>query len=441
MAGRTYPVTRVMINALSGIFVAMSVIIAIYYAGELVWRERERRTAEIIDATAAPDWAFIAPKTLAISLVLISTFAVSVLVAVAIQAIKGYFQPDFGEYLLWWLIPQSIDVVLIAVLAIFVSALSPHKYVGWGLMVLWLVSTLVMANLGLEHSLYQYGSGPNTPLSDMNGQGQFWKGAYWLRLYWSAFAVILLVVAYGLWRRGAETRFLPRLRRLPQRLKGAPGVILALAVVVFAASGSYIYLNTNIWNPYRNHLDDERYMADYEKALWRFHDTPQPTIAAVKLDVVLYPHAPKVVTRGTYAIENRTGAPLSEVHVRFFDRDLKVTSLSVQGAHQKTDFNRFSYRIFAFDTPMLPGDKRLITFETVREQRGFKNGAPLTSVVDNGTFINNFDVSPGLGIDRNNLLQDRSKRRKYGLAPELRMPKLGDPPRRGSTSFATIQSG
>ena len=46
-----YPVTRVMIEALLGSFVIIPLIIAIYYAGELVWRDRERRMHEIIDAT------------------------------------------------------------------------------------------------------------------------------------------------------------------------------------------------------------------------------------------------------------------------------------------------------------------------------------------------------------------------------------------------------
>ena len=52
-------------------------------------------------------------------------------------------------------------------------------------MVVYLISTIVLANLGFEHNLYQYGSGPSVPLSDMNGQGQFWIGAYWFRLYWA----------------------------------------------------------------------------------------------------------------------------------------------------------------------------------------------------------------------------------------------------------------
>ena len=63
--GKIFPVTRVMIEALIGAFTFIPLIIAIYYAGELVWRERERRTQEIIDATPVPDWVFVVPKTLA----------------------------------------------------------------------------------------------------------------------------------------------------------------------------------------------------------------------------------------------------------------------------------------------------------------------------------------------------------------------------------------
>ncbi len=424
--GRVFPVTRVMVQALAGIFTFMSLIIAIYYAGELVWRERERKTAEIIDATAVPDWAFIAPKTLAISLVLISSFVVSVVVAMIIQAIKGYFGFQPTDYLLWWIVPQSIDATLIAVLAIFIQALSPHKFVGWGLMVLYLIVTLVTNNLGFEDALYQYGLVPDVPLSDMNGQGNFWVGPYLLRAYWAALALVLTVLAYGLWRRGAETRFWPRLRRLPSRLKGPAGALLAVSLIAFAGLGGYIYTNTHIWNPYRTHLDDERFKADYEKALWQFHDTPQPTITAVKLAVDLYPHDPRVITQGSYQIQNRTTAPLSAVHVRFADRDLKVLSLAIQGAHQKTDFGRFSYRIFAFDQPLAPGETRTLSFATERAQRGFKNTNNWKGVVGNGTFLNNIDVAPVLGMDRNLLLTDRSKRRKYGLPPELRPPKLGE---------------
>ncbi|HWT52904.1 MAG TPA: ABC transporter permease, partial [Caulobacter sp.] len=197
--GVVYPVTRVLLQPLLGSFGLIPMIIAIYYSGELVWREREKKTHEIIDATPAPDWAFVAPKTLAISLVLISTLLVSVAAAILSQVFHGYFNFELGKYLLWYVLPQSVDFILLAVLAVFLQAISPHKFIGWGLMVIYMVTTITFTNLGFEHKLYNYGSVTGTPFSDMNGLGKFWIGAWWLRAYWTAFAVILLVLAYGLW--------------------------------------------------------------------------------------------------------------------------------------------------------------------------------------------------------------------------------------------------
>ncbi|MBO9558832.1 MAG: ABC transporter permease [Caulobacter sp.] len=427
--GSIYPLTRMLLNPLIGSFTLIPVIISIYYAGELVWRERDRKTHEIIDSTPVADWAFVAPKVAAISLVLISTLLVSVLAAVISQMAHGYLGFEFDKYLLWYVMPMSVNLVLTAVLAVFLQVLAPHKFVGWGLMVLYIVAGMTFSNLGFEHRLYNYGGGglvgPMVPTSDINRLGKFWIGAWWVRLYWSAFATGLVVLAYALWRRGTETRLWPRLRRLPSRLTGKAGLTFTLAAVVFVAAGVFIYVNTNVWNPYRTRIDNEKWQADYEKTLLGFESTPQPKIVAMKLDVDLYPHDPRIDTKGVYTLENRTGQILKEIHVRF-DRDLKVKGLSIEGARSKQTFDRFNYRIFAFDTPMKPGERRMMSFITERAQRGFRNRGDDTRVVDNGTFIDNTEIAPMLGMSRDGLLQDRAKRRKYGLPPERRIPKLGD---------------
>lgn len=424
--GSIYPVTRVLIPTLAGTFGLIPIIVAVYYAGELVWREREKKTHEIVDSTPVPDWAFIAPKTLAISLVLVSTLLVSVLAALAVQASKGFFDVQLGQYLLWYVVPQSVDFILLAVLAVFFQVLSPHKFVGWGLMVLYYVGSITLGNLGFEHNLYNYGGVTGVPLSDMNGQGKFWIGATWFRVYWSAFALMLLVLGYALWRRGTETRLWPRLRRLPRRLTGKAGATFAAGLIVFAASGGFIYYNTNVLNAYRTNLQDEKWQADFEKALIGYVDTPRPKIVSMKLDVDVYPDEPRLMTRGSYVVENRTTQPLKEIHV-LFDRDLKVSALNIQGGRSIRTYDRFNYRIFALDTPMLPGERRTITFTTERSQQGFRNRGNETRVVGNGTFVNNAEFAPILGMERQGFLQDRAKRRKYDLPVEQRMPKLGDP--------------
>jgi ABC-2 type transport system permease protein len=424
--GQVYPVTRLMVRALNGAFTAVTQVIALYYAGELVWREREKRTAEIIDAAPVPDWMFVIPKTLALSLVLVSSLLIAVVVAIIMQLIRGYTVFEIDKYLLWYVAPNAVDVVLTAVLAIFIQAISPHKFIGWALMVVFFIATAVMASLGFEHNLYQYGNSPLVPTSDMNGLGHLWVGAYWFRLYWGAFAVGLLVLTYGLWRRGTEARLSPRLRRLPHRLASPAGVILVAAMLVFAGSGAFIYLNTNVWNAYRTTLGNEKWAADYEKKYLRYENLPIPKIVSAKLDYQLYPHQTRAVLTGRYVIQNKTAAPLSVVHVRF-DRDLVVNRLDIQGAHATSIDPVFNYRIYAFDTPMQPGEIRTMDFVTTRAERGFRNSGDLVDILDNGAFVHDQTMTPIIGMDRSNGLQDRTKRKKYGLPPELRMAKLGQP--------------
>jgi ABC-2 type transport system permease protein len=418
-------VTRKVLEGLQGAFGLVAMIVAIYYSGELVWRDRERKVHEIIDASSTPDWTFLLPKTLALILVLASILLAGVVAGVATQIFKGYTDFEFGKYLVWYVVPGTINFALLAVLAIFIQSLSPNKFVGWAIMVVYMISTIVASNMGFDHVLYRYGAGIGVPLSDMNGRGDYAGFAAWLDLYWTMFAIVLLTLGYALWRRGTETRLTPRLRRLPHRLMGPAGGVGGLALIAFVGLGVFIYVNTNVWNEYRNRDAEERLQADYEKTLLRFETTPQPTLVDVKLDLDLHPRAPRLETTGTYTIENRTGAPLSEMHLRWTE-DIQMETLTVQGARMVREWPEFDYRIYRFDAPMAPGERRTVQFQTLVEQRGFKASGNTTRIVDNGTFITNGEFAPMIGMNRSSLLQDRAKRRKYGLPAELRPAKLED---------------
>ena len=182
------------------------------------------------------------------------------------------------------------------------------------------------------------------PLSDMNGQGDFWIGRAWFQLYWLVFALMLGIIAFALWRRGVTTSLEPRLRRLGRRLSGAPGVTLAIAAIGWIAIGGWIYYNTNVLNDYRTQRDEEKLTAEYEKALLQFETVPQPRITDIRLAVDIYPNDVRVVTDGVYAIESiETAAPLPSVHVRWA-RPLKMRSLEIDGAKLEKEYKEFDYR-------------------------------------------------------------------------------------------------
>jgi ABC-2 type transport system permease protein len=430
------PVTTVMIQTLETEFAILPTIVAIYYAGELVWRDRERRTHQLIDACPVPDWAFVVSKIAAIALVLVALFAISAATAVGVQVFKGYYAFEWPHYVSWYIVPGAIDAFELAVLAIFVQALSPHKYVGWGVMVLIQIALLALGSLGFEHHLYRYGTAPPVPLSDMNGQGTFWIARAWFHLYWSGFALVLTVLTYALWRRGTETRLRPRLARLPRRLRGVAGWIAALGLATWAGSGAYIYYNTNVLNEYRTRIADDDWTAEYERTLYPFHTLPTPRITEVVADVAIDPARRRVATTGHYTIQNKSAVPQDRVHVRWA-RDLQLDDLVVEGAHETQRFDRFHYVIYSFDRPLAPGETRTISFHTVWAQQGFDNRAGLTRIVGNGTYVDDRKILPLLGMDAYGLLTDPVERRRYDLPAELRPPSLDDASARATSYNAT----
>lgn len=422
----SYPVTRLMAQTLTGAYTIIPVIVAIYYAGELVWRDRERRMHEIVDATPAPDWAHLVPKILAIALVLLCTTLVGVLAGVLVQTLKGYTHYELTSYLLWFVWPNAVGAVLLAALAVFAQVLVPQKFLGWGVMLVHIVLTLVLASVGFEHNMYNYGGTPQVPLSDMNGMGRFWLGQAWFQIYWSAFAGLLMVASYALWHRGAMTGLRVRLRQAKGRMRGATLGFAGVFMAIFLGSGVYIYHNTNRLNVYRSSTENDELTAEAEKKLLPFENVPQPRIVAVSLDVALFPREARALTAGHYDVENRTKEPIDTLHVRWSEPS-RLDKLEVEGgATLKEEWPQFRYRIYALNKPMAPAERRKVEFATTLEEKGFPNSAPFTRIVENGTFLNNEEIAPRIGMSRDGLLVDRAKRRKYSLPPDVRPAKLED---------------
>lgn len=419
-----YPTTLTLIPDITDAFATILLVIAIFYAGEVVWRERDRRIHELVDSTPLPNWAYVVPKTLAMAVVLMAMVLTNVAAAVGFQLVVGLADVELGKYLLWYVLPATWDMLLLAALAIFVQALSPHKIVGWAVMVVFLLWQ--MFNTAIDHDLLNYGATPGMPLSDMNGAGTFWWGAWTLRVYWGAFAVLLLLAAHLLWRRGTAVRLKPRLAAARRRLNGGAGWVAGAALAVFAGTGAYAFYNTNVLNAYQSPLAGMARQAEFEKKYWKYVDLPQPTVAHMTVNIELYPEERRAMTSGRYLLRNLTSAPISEIHLRLPYDDLELTSAAITGAQLEVHDDAFGYRIFRLDSVMRPGDERVLTFETRRWHRGFRNGAPNTRLVGNGTFLDNHELTPVVGMGREGTLEDPDARRVHGLPERVGRAKLED---------------
>jgi len=439
LAGRFYdvpmwPRTFAIVDVVRGTSILITLLMAIYFAGEVVWRERERRINEIVDATPLPNWIFLISKLAGVVGALLVLCVVVVLVeSIVFQFVRGLTDIELGQWLAWFVLPSALYVLHISVLAIVVQAISPNKFVGWGLMLLYLVSTTVFAGLGLDHPLFNYAEA-NAPLSDMNGADNGGDTAWAMRVYWTIFAAILVVIGHLMWRRGTGVMLKDQWRTLPLRLRGAPLTILSIALVVTIAMGGWLFYNMNVLNHYWRAGDKEdARAAQYEKDYSKYLGLPEPQLTDIKLDVDLQPSRRWVQFDGTYHFVNATSSPIDTLHVRMQLPSVRVEELSVPGAKLVHDDQPNMHRIFQFDQPLQPGATGTLTFRTVLEKRGLSalpNERRAYEVhaqpAPNGAYLTNLFFAPALGMRRSDFLQGNVKRRKYGLPPELPTPPLED---------------
>ena len=420
------PATFSLIELVAGTFAIIPLIIAIYYGGELVWRDRDRKFHEIIDSTSLPGWAYMVPKTIAVTLVLFATLVVSVLAAMAVQASRGYFDFEIGKYLLWYVLPFTVDLLQLAILSVFVQALSPNKYVGWGIMVLYIVATITFAGIGLDHPLLLYGGGVANPVSDMNGDAVSGSLGWWLRLYFGGMALLMAVLAHLMWRRGTETRLMPRLKSLPQRAMSGAGALGLAGILTSVATGAFLYNQMNVENTYRNNDTQEELLADYEKAYIQYADIKQPSMTDVNLKIDLFPEERRMEVSGSYALVNDTGAPVETLHVRLLDDSAEFLEVEIPGATLENNDETYQHRIYRFDTPLGVDETTSLTFKSRIWHKALSTNGYGRRLVENGTFLNNSEFAPQIGMNEQGLLTDRATRRSYGLEPELRPAKLED---------------
>lgn len=421
---KVYPVTRQMLETMSGSFTFMLVLIVTFYAGELIFKERQFKVAEVVDALPVPNWVPLVAKSLALLGVVAGFMAGGVLAAICFQLIKGDTPLEPGLYLRG-AIQNSAEFVLMGLLALALQVLCNNKFVGYLLVILLLAWQVVFGILHFDHNLYNIGSLPRLYYSDMNGFGHFLAGWSWYLLYWGLFVLALLLLAGAFWVRGASQEWSVRWALARQTLKGAAGGALALCLLGFVASGGWIYYNTNVLNKYVPGDEQMDRQANYEKLYRQYKGQPQPRVTEVQAKVDIFPAERRVLIDGHYRLINKHSAPLDTLYVQVVP-DVE-TMLRNLPAHRVTlDDKLLGMRILKLAQPLQPGAAIDMDFTVTQHNQGFTNDGKPDSVNLNGTFFNNAQLFPALGYGAGNELLDRNERRKRGLGEPLRMPKLED---------------
>jgi hypothetical protein len=418
-----WPVTYLMVQAVEGGAALFFYIVAGLYAAELVWRERDNRFDGIHDAlplAEATDWL---SKLTAIAFVEFVLLTVTMLVGMAMQTLAGYTHYEVFEYvkeLYFIMFPQ---VVAFAMFAMFVQTVVSNKFLGHGIVIGIFVLQPVLFNFGWENTLYLPGALPVYIYSDMNGYGHYVAPITWGIVYWSSIFAVLGVISIALARRGAEEGLRMRARRALASASALKVVGVAFALLALGAGG-WFYYNAHVLNEYLNSNDRRRIQADYEREFKQYELLPQPKVTAVDATVDIDPAHRSFTGKGRYTLQNKTTAPIAEVHIT--DTQQSVTQVSFDRPfHLVSRAPRDLYTIYALDTPLAPGEVLTMTFQVGHQSPGFRDGNELAQFAYNGTFFD-AEFFPVIGYNQTVELDDPRRRREQHLGPLEDMAPRGD---------------
>ena len=406
-------------------------------AGELVWRERDERMHAIAGATPVPESLSLTGKFLGLGMMLAAALVVFLLVGITVQTMLG---ADRYELWLWLRILFGLklpEFLLIAALAMVVQVLVNQKYVAVAVVVLVPVVWEILRTIGFEQNLLMYGSLPGWWYSEMGGFGRLLP-RFSFMAYFAGWALLFALLAYLFQVRGEEGGLSPRVALARRRLTRGPVILVAAALAIIAGMGAYIFQNTVTLNDRWGAATRESNRAEFERRYGRYASLPQPLLAATKLHVDFHPRRNAATIRGSYRLENRSGAGIESIHVVThpgvqtdgvsFDRGSRVTLID----------DELGYRIYALDRTLQPGESLHMDFRVVYEALGFSNQGSNHAVVRNGSWIqhrtgrihDDRQWLPFIGYQTPRELNLPADRRKYGLRERPRYPLLDDVARR-----------
>jgi ABC-2 type transport system permease protein len=418
----TRPVTYMLIMIITGTLYLFLVALITFFAGVLVWEERDARTDEVSDALPVPEWPSYLAKFIALITAIATIQVVVMLVAICVQAFHGYTRFQLGVYTETLLGQDLLGFAFFAAMAFLIHVLSPNKYVGYFAFIGFVVAdTFMWRPLHVGTLMVNFGTMPNMTYSDFFGYRPWMESWSWFAAYWTLCSILIAMLSILLWQRGKDTSFRARITNARLRFSGAIRVWTLAAAAGFVLVGAWVYYNTEVLNTTESQYDTQKRNADYEKAYKRYQKLPQPRVTDVHYNISIYPATRELVMRGQEQIKNETPNPIDTLYLTL-DHNF-TSSIELAGAQLNNDDKRLNFQIYKLTTPLAPGEERTMKFDVESHPKGFENQLTNTGVVQNGTFLNSFIV-PQIGYQFANELTDPNDRKRFGMKEKDLMPEL-----------------
>jgi ABC-type transport system involved in multi-copper enzyme maturation permease subunit len=419
---RSWPMSWIMAESSVGSASLFMVVLLTFYAGELVWRERQVKLDQVLDAAPVQSWSVLAGKFAAMIVLMLAFATTSMLGSMAVQVLKGYAQIDLPVYALYVYLADFPGWIAMTAIAFFVQSLVPRKAIGYVIIILVWVGNIATTNIGYDYRLLQIGTSPVFRWSDLNGTGPYLAAFPAVQSFNLCLALLFLSLTYLVWRRGTERSALGE--RARRWLTSGTGWVAAGSTAGLTAAGGVFYYNASVVNSYRTRQESEKAAVTHEQTWRRFENLAPPKVTAIALDVDFEPTAGRARVGSRFTLVNREPRPLDSILVNVA-ADAPGLGVTLDTLHFDRPFTvvksdtEWGVRLVRLDVPLQPGDSLHVRSVQQFRTRGYPSGQPDRSLVENGTFFNR-DKFPTFFYNNQNELQSDELRRKYKLPLQRR---------------------
>ncbi len=420
---KSYPLTYKVIDSITDSTSLFLLIILVFFSGELIWRDRDSKINEVMDSS--PHTSFISLAAKALSLIAATSIlnVFFIICGVIYQLLNGYTRIELNVYLLDFFYTNLWAYVIFSGVMIMIQVLVNNKYIGYFVSILLIfVWSIMLSIFDVESAMLHLGEGPSLMYSDMNGFGPGLLGAFWFNLYWVLLSILALLLAGAVWNRGMlgslKSRIVAANKQVPKNYK----YITLSVFVVWAAVAGFVYYNTQILNPYDTSDEREQMAVDYETKYKKYEHVAMPKITDAKYFIDIYPYKRDAKIKAILKLTNETDVAIDSLHLSL--SDFWETELNIPNAKLVHNDEELDYVIYQLEPALQPQQTIEVEVRSEHISLGFSNSRGNTSIINNGTFLNNMEVLPGLGYNPAGELSDKNDRKKHDLPPKDRMPAL-----------------
>ncbi|EDP70854.1 hypothetical protein FBALC1_08843 [Flavobacteriales bacterium ALC-1] len=416
-----YPATNLLLELFTMPLTALSLILIVFYSGEIVWRERNLKFSGIIDSTPTSNSAFYLSKLVALILLPCILMVVGILIAIGFQIAFGYYDFEFLQYLSLVYYP-GISFLFFSLMALFIQCVVKNKYLGMGItgLIIIFFGTTFSSVIHIEHPLLRIGNLPNLNYTNMNGFNGITSAYNHLALYWLAFGSILTFLSFKLWQRGVISKISSRIKQVFSNSSKQALLIVSALVLLFVSSGATVFYNTNIVDEYKTLSDDLNFREAYERKFKKYEyiDGLFPIKMETKVD--LFPSESKYNVEATYVLKHKGEIALNEMIVT--EKEV-LSNISFENASLIEHDTKFGVYIFRFESPIQPNDEVVFKYALEKQLKGFETS---NNIVNNGSYIMNRDFKPSLRYRTGMEISNANERERRGLPKRLEGEEVTD---------------